>query len=54
MELYIAIAIGIALGEIGKRLIWLGEELIWKFKNREKGKRFNLVPALDDEELLAK
>ncbi len=53
MELYLSIAIGIVLGELGKELIYRIQNALWSLKNRNK-----LKPGLfkwdDTEELLEK
>lgn len=56
MELYLAIALGLTLGELGKKIIWAAEEQIWKFKNKDKPSFLNawLKDLEDDEELLEK
>ena len=57
MELYLAIALGVTLGEVGKRIIWAIEELMWKFKHRKHEPSFLskwIENAEDDEELLIK
>ena len=52
MELYLSIALGIVLGELGKELIYRIQNLWWSFRNRNKLKPdfFNW----DTEELLEK
>lgn len=54
MELYLAIAIGVTLGELGKKLIWLFEDLAWRFRTRKNPDRYRFVPGLDEEKLLNK
>lgn len=52
MELYLSIALGIVLGELGKELLYRIQNLWWSLKNRNK-----LKPVLykwDTEELLEK
>jgi hypothetical protein len=52
MELYLSIAVGIVLGELGKELLYRIQNLWWSLKNRNK-----LKPVLykwDTEELLEK
>jgi len=34
MELYLSIALGIFIGEIGKKFLYHLEEWIWKFRHR--------------------
>ena len=36
MELYLSIAVGIVLGELGKELLYRIQNLWWSFKNRNK------------------
>ena len=54
MELYLAIALGLTLGELGKKIIWTTEEQIWKLKHRnDKPSPFaRWAMSLDDEEEL--
>jgi len=53
MELYISIALGIFLGEIGKRVIYQVEDWIWKFKRRNNPIRLQeLLSNLDGKEVL--
>lgn len=57
MELYLAIALGLTLGELGKKIIWATEEQIWKFRHRKDKPSFLdtwLKDLEDDEELLEK
>ena len=53
MELYLSIALGIVLGELGKELLYRIQNLWWSLKNRNK-----IKPVLykwdDTDELLAK
>jgi hypothetical protein len=53
MELYISIAIGIVLGELGKELLYRIQNAWWSFKNRSKLKP-NFYRWQDTEELLEK
>jgi hypothetical protein len=53
MELYISIALGIMLGELGKELIYRIQNLWWSFRNRNKLKP-DFFKWDDTEELLAK
>ena len=52
MELYISIAVGIMLGELGKELLYRIQNALWSLKNRNRLKAgtFNW----DTEELLEK
>jgi hypothetical protein len=52
MELYISIALGIMLGELGKELLYRIQNALWSLKNRNRLKAgtFNW----DTEELLEK
>ncbi len=36
MELYVSIAIGIMLGELGKELLYRIQNALWSLKNRNK------------------
>ena len=53
MELYISIALGIILGELGKELIYRIQNLWWSFRNRNKLKP-DFFKWDDTDELLAK
>lgn len=53
MELYISIALGIMLGELGKELIYRIQNLWWSFRNRNKLKP-DFFKWDDTDELLAK
>ena len=53
MELYVSIAIGIMLGELGKELLYRIQNLWWSFKNRNKIKP-DFFKWDDTDELLAK
>ena len=52
MELYLSIALGIILGELGKELLYRIQNLWWSFKNRNKLK--TALYKWDTEELLDK
>ena len=54
MELYLAIALGITLGELGKELIYRIQNGLWTLKNRNNPKYQWLKDLDNDEELLAK
>ena len=54
MELYVSIAIGIMLGELGKEIIYRIQNAWWTLKNRNKPKYQSLKDLNNDEELLAK
>jgi hypothetical protein len=53
MELYLSIALGIVLGELGKELLYRIQNLWWSFKNRNKIKP-DFFKWDDTEELLNK
>jgi hypothetical protein len=53
MELYLSIALGIVLGELGKELLYRIQNLWWSFKNRNKIKP-DFFKWDDTDELLAK
>ena len=51
MELYISIALGIFIGEIGKKVINLIEDWIWNFKRRNNPSRLEeLLANLDGKD----
>ena len=57
MELYVSIAVGIMLGELGKEIIYRIQNAWWTFRHRKDpkhGLRKWLEDTEDTEELLAK